>query len=167
MLVTESGGEETREVGWVQSSAMLVRREAAQQVGYLDPAFFVYSDETDFCKRLRDAGWSILFVPAARAVHHEQLATDRSAGERRVTEFHRGRDLYMRKHHGRAAAAIARVLSAWSYLPRAVAALVLPGHDPGWYWLHARRALRPWRGEGLREAAEAYNRRLDHAERAR
>jgi GT2 family glycosyltransferase len=159
-LVTESEGEETREVGWVQSSAMLVRRSAAEEVGYLDPAFFVYSDETDFEKRLRDAGWSILFVPSARAVHHEQLATDRSAGSRRVTEFHRGRDLYMRKHHGPGAAALARVLAAWTYLPRALAALVLPGHDPGWYWLHARRALRPYGGEGLREAAETYNRAL-------
>ncbi len=159
-LVTESRGDRQREVGWVQSSAMLVRREAAQAVGYLDPAFFVYSDETDFEKRLRDEGWSILFAPAARAVHHEQLATDRSAGERRVTEFHRGRDRYMRKHHGPVQAAITRVLVAWSYLPRALAALVLPGHDPGWYLLHARRALRPDRGEGLREAVESYNRRL-------
>ena len=65
----------------------------------------------------------------------------------------------MRKHHGRAAAAIARVLAAWSYLPRALAALVMPGHSAGWYWLHARAALRPWSREGLREAAEAYNRR--------
>ncbi|MEO8091851.1 MAG: glycosyltransferase, partial [bacterium] len=99
-LVTQSGGSQTREVGWVQSAAMLVRRDAAARVGYLDPRFFVYSDETDFCKRLRDAGFEILFVPAARAVHHEQLASDRSAGRRRVTEFHRGRDVYMRKHHG-------------------------------------------------------------------
>jgi GT2 family glycosyltransferase len=139
---------------------MLVRREEAAAVGYLDPRFFVYSDETDLCKRLRDAGWSILFVPAAEAVHHEQLATDRAAGERRVVEFHRGRDLYMRKHHGPVAAALVRWLSAWSYVPRALAALVLRGHSPGLYWLHARRALRPWRGEGMREAAEAYNRRL-------
>ena len=55
-----------REVGWVQSAAMLVRREAAAEVGYLDPAFFVYSDETDFAKRLRDAGWRILHVPGGR-----------------------------------------------------------------------------------------------------
>ena len=162
-LVTQSGGSQTRAVGWVQSSAMLVRREAAAEVGYLDPRFFVYSDETDFCKALHDAGWTILFVPAATAVHHEQLATDRSAGSRRVTEFHRGRDVYMRKHHGRVAAAIARLLSAWSYVPRAAVALVLPGHSAGWYWLHARRALRPQGGEGLREAAEAHNRRLAEA----
>jgi len=159
-LITQSHGSQTREVGWVQSAAMLVRREAAAEAGYLDPSFFVYSDETDLCKSLRDLGWRILFVPNAYAVHHEQLATDRSAGSRRVTEFHRGKDTYMRKHHGRGAAWIARVLSAWSYLPRAAAAMVLPGHDPGWYWLHARRAVRPWGGEGLREAAEAYNRRL-------
>jgi hypothetical protein len=139
---------------------MLVRRAAASDVGYLDPRFFVYSDETDFCKRLRDARWTILFVPAATAIHHEQLATDRAAGSRRVVEYHRGRDAYMRKHHGPVAAAIARVLGAWSYLPRALAALVLPGHSARWYLLHARCALRPSRGEGMREAAEAYNHRL-------
>jgi N-acetylglucosaminyl-diphospho-decaprenol L-rhamnosyltransferase len=73
LFVTQSGrGPGARRVGWVQSSAMLVRRDAAEQVGYLDPAFFVYSDETDFCKRLGDAGWEILHVPEARAVHHEQ-----------------------------------------------------------------------------------------------
>jgi N-acetylglucosaminyl-diphospho-decaprenol L-rhamnosyltransferase len=166
-LVTQSGGTETREVGWVQSSAMLVRRGAAADVGYLDPRFFVYSDETDFEKRLHDAGWTILFVPAAEAVHHEQLASDRSAGSRRVTEFHRGRDVYMRKHHGRVAATVARVLSAWAYVPRALAALVLSGHSADWYWLHARRALRPWEGEGLAEAAEAYNRRLADAQAIR
>jgi N-acetylglucosaminyl-diphospho-decaprenol L-rhamnosyltransferase len=155
----QSGGEDTRPVGWVQSSAMLVRRYAAEQVGYLDPDFFVYSDETDFEKRLSDAGWRILYVPAAEAVHHEQLATDPSAGERRVVEFHRNRDLYVRKHHGPVAALVVRLLTAWSYALRALGALVLPGRRPDWYWLHARKALRPGEGEGLREAAEAYNRR--------
>jgi N-acetylglucosaminyl-diphospho-decaprenol L-rhamnosyltransferase len=160
LYTVESRGERPRAVGWVQSAAMLVRRRAAEEVGYLDPDFFVYSDETDFCKRLHDAGWRILYVPGAEAVHHEQLATDRGAGERRVVEFHRGRDLYMRKHHSPAVAEIARVLGASPYLLRALAARLLPGHDPGWYMLHARRALRPGRGEGLREAAEARNRRL-------
>ena len=155
-LVTESGGERTRRVGWAQSAALLVRRGAVVSVGYLDPRFFVYSDETDLCKRLGDAGFHTLYVPAARAIHHEQLSTDRSAGERRVVEFHRNRDLYMRKHHGPVQAAIVRALTAWSYLPRAVAALVLPGHDPRWYLLHASKAWRP-RGEGLRELAAPPN----------
>jgi N-acetylglucosaminyl-diphospho-decaprenol L-rhamnosyltransferase len=158
LLVTQSRGERTREVGWVQSAAMLVRREAVAAVGYLDPAFFVYSDETDLCKRLRDAGGRILWVPGAEATHHEQLASDRAVGERRVVEFHRGRDRYMRKHHSSAMVLVARALSAWTYGIRALAAMVLPGHDPRLYLLHARQALHPVRGEGLREAAQAYNR---------
>jgi N-acetylglucosaminyl-diphospho-decaprenol L-rhamnosyltransferase len=157
LVTVQSRGERPREVGWVQSSAMLVRRVAAEEVGYLDSAFFVYSDETDFCKRLRDAGWKVLFVPAAQAVHHEQLATDRGAGERRVVEFHRGRDRYLRKHHPRLAP-VARPLSALPYVIRAAGALVLPGHDPRWYLLHARQAMWPDRGEGLAEAAADYNR---------
>jgi GT2 family glycosyltransferase len=159
-VLVQSKGDETREVDWAQSAAMLVRREAAEQIGWLDPDFFVYSDETDFCKRLCDAGWRVLFVPSALAVHHDQMATDAAGVERRVVEFHRNRDRYLRKHNGRATALLLRPLLAWPYLVRAAAALVLPGHSPLRYWLHARQALRPGRGEGIREAAEAYNRKV-------
>ena len=156
-FTVESGADGTRPVDWVQSSAMLVRREAAGQVGFLDPDFFVYSDETDFCKRLDDAGWRILYVPSARAIHHDQMAQDASGAERRIVEYHRNRDLYLRKHEGRVAALIQRPLLAWPYLLRALAAVLLPGHSTRRYWLHARQALLPRRGEGIREAAEAYN----------
>jgi GT2 family glycosyltransferase len=156
LLTVQSRGERTREVDWCQSSALLVRRRAAAEVGYLDPAFFVYSDEVDFAKRLREAGWRCLYVPAARAVHHEQLATG-ALPERRIVELARNRDLYMRKHHSPSAARVVRWLTAWSYALRALAALVLPGHDPRRHWLHVRASLQPQRGEGLREAAAAYN----------
>lgn len=153
----QSTGDATREVDWCQSSALLVRREAATEVGYMDPSFFVYSDEVDFARRLRDAGWRSLYVPQARAVHHEQLSTG-AAGERRIVELARNRDLYMRKHHSTGAARAVRWLTAWSYALRALAAVVLPGHSPRRYWRHVAATLRPGRGEGLREAAEEYNR---------
>jgi GT2 family glycosyltransferase len=156
----ESGGDATRPVGWVQSSAMLVRRQAALDVGGFDPDFFVYSDETDFCKRLGDAGWRILYVPSARAIHHDQMAQDAAGSERRIVEYHRNRDRYLRKHLGRVQAFLLRPLLAWPYLLRALAAIALPGHSPRRYWLHARQALLPGRGEGIREAAEAHNRRI-------
>jgi N-acetylglucosaminyl-diphospho-decaprenol L-rhamnosyltransferase len=155
-LVVQSRGERTREVDWCQSAALLVRRTAAAQVGYLDAAFFVYSDEVDFARRLRDAGWSSLWVPGAMAVHHEQLSTD-TIPERRIVEMARNRDLYMRKHHSPAAARTVRWLTAWSYALRAAAALVLPGHSPRRYWRHVTATLRPEQGQGLREAAAAYN----------
>ena len=161
IFVTQNGRRaEPYAVGWVQSAAMVVRRDAAAAVGYLDPAFFVYSDETDFEKRLSDQGWTVIHVPGAEAVHHEQLTFDRASGRRRMVEFHRNRDLYMRKHHGLAAAWIVRILTAWTYAARALAALVLPGHEAGWYWDHARLAVVP-RGEGIREAAAALNAQLD------
>jgi N-acetylglucosaminyl-diphospho-decaprenol L-rhamnosyltransferase len=170
LLVTQSHGGDgpPREVGWVQSCTMLVRRDVAESVDYLDTDFFVYSEEVDFQKRMHDAGWRILHVPRARAVHHEQLATDRtSGGRRRIVQFHRGRDLYMQKHHSKPVVLLSRALWSLSYLPRAVAALFMPGRDPGTYWLHARQALRPGHGEGMREAAEAYNaQRSDRAIRS-
>jgi N-acetylglucosaminyl-diphospho-decaprenol L-rhamnosyltransferase len=159
-LVTQSHGGDgpPREVGWIQSCTMLVRSDVAESVGYLDPDFFVYSEEVDFQKRMHDAGWRILHVPRAHAIHHEQLATDRSAGgRRRIVQFHRGRDLYMQKHHSKPVVLLSRLLWSLSYLPRAVAALFMSNQDPGTYWLHARQALRPGHGEGMREAAEAYN----------
>jgi GT2 family glycosyltransferase len=159
-VAVESTGMDVREVGWAQSSAMLVRREAAEQVDWLDGDFFVYSDETDFCKRLRDAGWRILFVPGARAIHHDQLTSDSAAMRRRIVEFHRNRDLYFRKHGLTATRLVWKACWTWAYLVRALAAVLVPGHDPRRYLLHARQELFPGRGEGIREAAEAHNRAL-------
>jgi len=151
LLTVQSGGTATRRVDWAQSSALLVRREAAAEVGYLDPDFFVYYDECDFCKRLADAGHPTLFVPAAGAVHHDQLSTDLSAGLPRIVEFHRNRDLYMRKHHSRPAAFAVRLLTAWAYALRALAAPLMPGRTVRIYWAHARQALFPNRGESIRD----------------
>ena len=159
-VAVQSEGDRVREVGWVQSSAMLVRRSAAEQVGWLDGDFFVYSDETDFCRRLHDAGWRILFVPGAQAVHHDQLGTDAAAMRRRIVEFHRNRDLYFRKHGMHLTRLVWKVCWIWAYLVRAAAATVLPDRDPRRYLLHARQELLPGRGDGIREAAEAHNRGL-------
>lgn len=156
LYTVQSKGDLVREVDWCQSSALLVRCEAAAQVGYLDADFFVYSDEVDFARRLRDAGWRSLYVPRAVAVHHEQLATD-SLSEPRIVELARNRDLYMRKHHSAGAALAVRLLTAWAYALRALAALVLPGHSARRYLRHVTATLRPARGEGLREAAARYN----------
>jgi N-acetylglucosaminyl-diphospho-decaprenol L-rhamnosyltransferase len=151
LLTVQSGGTRTRPVDWVQSSAMLVRRDAAEAVGYLDADFFVYYDECDFGKRLSEAGRRILYVPGATAIHHDQLATDLGAGLPRIVEFHRNRDLYMRKHHSRPAAVAVRVLTAWAYGWRALAALFLPRHPASVYLAHARQALFPGHGESLRD----------------
>jgi GT2 family glycosyltransferase len=153
-LTVQSGGDETRRVDWVQSSAMLVRREAARQIGWLDEQFFVYYDECDFCRRLADADWSTLYVPGAEAIHHNQLSTDLSSGLPRIVEFHRNRDLYMRKHGSRPAAFAVRLLTAWAYFWRTIASIVIPNAPTHVYWAHTRQALRPYEGESIRDRVE-------------
>jgi GT2 family glycosyltransferase len=155
-ITVQSRGDRTRRVDWAQSAAMLVRTEAAAQIGWLDPMFFVYSDEVDFCKRLSLAGWHTLYVPSAEAIHHEQLSTG-TVPERRIVELSRNRDRYMRKHHSRLAAWAVRWLTAYTYLVRSLVAVVVPGHDPRRYRRHVSATLRPDEGEGLREAAYERN----------
>jgi N-acetylglucosaminyl-diphospho-decaprenol L-rhamnosyltransferase len=152
-FTVQSVGSATRRVDWAQSSALMVRREAAAAVDFMDPAFFVYYDECDFAKRLADAGWHSLFVPSAEAVHHDQLSTDLAKGLPRIVEFHRNRELYMRKHHRPAAALAVRLLTAWTYALRALAATVLPNRPAKIFWAHARQALFPCQGESLRDRA--------------
>jgi GT2 family glycosyltransferase len=155
--VVQSRGNRTRTVDWSQSAALLVRRDAAERIGWFDPAFFVYSDEVDFCKRLADAGWNVLFAPAAQAVHHERSGAG-IVSDRRIVELSRNRDRYMRKHHGAAAAFAVRTLTAWAYAVRSVLAVAAPGHDPRRYRRHVTATLFPGRGEGLSEAAADFNR---------
>jgi hypothetical protein len=161
-LVVQSRGDAVRRVDWSQSAALLVRRSAAETIGWFDPEFFVYSDEVDFCRRLHDAGWVTLHVPDARAVHHAPPAGG-EVSQRRIVEASRNRDRYMRKHHSALAAYVVRGLSAWTFAWLTVGALLRPPDRRR----HARQvtaALLPGRGEGLAEAAERLNRQLTSGE---
>ena len=159
-FTVQSTGSTVREVDWVQSAGMMVRHEAFDAVGPMDPQFFVYSDEVDWQRRARDAGWSAVYVPDAVIVHREQLSHGAGA-RRRIVEFARNRDRYVRKHHGPAAAFFVRVLTAWAYALRALAALVLPGRSARRFAWHAYYSLFPSRGKGIRETADEFNRRKE------
>jgi hypothetical protein len=115
---------------------------------------FFLSDETD-CKR-SDAGWRISTCPRRGDPPRPDMQTPEQSADRRVPRNH---DL-LRKHLGRTRAFLLRPVLAWPYVLRALAALVLPGHSPRRYLLHARQALMPGGDEGIREAADAYNRRI-------
>jgi GT2 family glycosyltransferase len=54
---------------WVSGSWMLIRRQALEQVGRLDERFFLYSEETDLCKRIRDRGWEVAYLPQVTVMH--------------------------------------------------------------------------------------------------
>ncbi len=151
MFVVQSKGSRVRRIDWGQSAALLVRRAAAEQIGWMDETFFVYSDEVDFEKRLADAGWHNLYVPDAVAIHHEQLSTD-AVPERRIVELARGRDRYMRKHHGAAAALAVRALIAWSYLVRMLVALARAARPGGAIAATSQPRCGPRAGRGCAKA---------------
>jgi N-acetylglucosaminyl-diphospho-decaprenol L-rhamnosyltransferase len=83
----------------VLGACLLLRREALEAVGTLDPRYFMYFEETDLCLRLRRAGWQTLYTPEARVVHIGAASTS-AARERMSVEFHRSQAYFYRKHYG-------------------------------------------------------------------
>jgi GT2 family glycosyltransferase len=107
--------DEEREVEVVMGACMLVRREAVEQVGPLDEAFFLFSEETDWCYRFEQAGWKVIFFPGAECVH----VGGASHGGRMFRENVRGHLRFLAKHRGVPYAERARRLLAWSLRLRA------------------------------------------------
>jgi N-acetylglucosaminyl-diphospho-decaprenol L-rhamnosyltransferase len=85
-----------REVDWVMGAALLVRREAVEEVGPADEEFFLFSEETDWCYRFRQAGWEVWFTPDAEFVHVGGAAH----GGRMYRENLRGQLRFLAKHRG-------------------------------------------------------------------
>jgi GT2 family glycosyltransferase len=98
--------DDVREVEVVMGACMLVRREAVERVGPLDEAFFLFSEETDWCHRFRQAGWKVLFYPGAECVH----VGGASHGGRLFRENLRGHLRFLAKHRGASYAERARRL---------------------------------------------------------
>jgi hypothetical protein len=80
-------------------ACLLLRREAIDQVGAFDPAFFMYFEETDLCARLTKAGWRNYYAPAAQVMHVSAASTS-VASEKMSVEFHRSQAIYYRRHRG-------------------------------------------------------------------
>ena len=66
---------ETRDVDYLLGAALLVRREAIEQVGKFDPQFFMYFEDQDWCRRFSDKGWRVVYHPAAKIVHYHRRET--------------------------------------------------------------------------------------------
>jgi hypothetical protein len=58
------------EISFITGCCVMVRREAFERIGYLDDGLYLYSEDVDFCRRARNAGLRMLFVPEARLWHH-------------------------------------------------------------------------------------------------
>ncbi len=168
--VVQSTGDGPRRVDWAMGAALLLRREALDRVGLFDEGFFMYSEETDLLRRFARAGYETHFLPSVSIVHHDSdLRTE--LPRERIAEEWRSRHRYWDKHHSRAGARVAAALTGAQYAARSALAAAARRVRPGSYdasfpermRLHARAAWGRARGPGLREAAEAWNRRQSEA----
>ena len=107
------------EVDWIQGAYLVVRGDVVRAVGGFDDAFFMYGEEMDWCRRIRDAGWSVVFLPEPSVIHVGGASSSSNAGPMFVENL-KGRVRFLRKHRGVAVAGIARGLIAVSVLLRFV-----------------------------------------------
>ncbi len=102
--------EHETEADWLYGPALLVRREAVDEVGFFDEDFFMFSEEVDWMTRFRRAGWKVRFYPGAEVVH----VGGASHGGRMYVENLRGHIRYAWKHRGPKAAERVRLLLLFS-----------------------------------------------------
>lgn len=114
-----------REVDIVVGCCMLIPRAVIDRVGTFDPNFYIYSEEHDLCKRIRDNGFRIVFTPEAEMIHYGGQTTQRMSLRMALIQLD-SRIRYFRKHRG----AVSALLFRGILLVGASARLV------GWAALH-------------------------------
>ncbi|MCP1501146.1 GT2 family glycosyltransferase [Pseudomonas migulae] len=94
-----------RECDWVPGCYYLIRREVIDQVGLFDPRYFLYYEEVDHCKRVKQAGWKVVYYPDTTVVHiggeSAKTVVELNAVSRQIPKMQIESELlYFRKHHG-------------------------------------------------------------------
>ena len=155
--VTQSRGDAPRAVEWVTGAAVVLRREALDEIGLFDESFFLYSEEVDLQARLHSAGWEVHYFPRVSVVHHEsQFSAD--IPERRINEMWRSRHRYWQKHHSGAGARLAALTTGAQYAVRAALSPIAKSIEPDFGARMRLLAHDSWRvtGPGLRELADEW-----------
>jgi GT2 family glycosyltransferase len=87
-------------VDWIAGTCMAVRRRTLEEIGGMDERFFMYFEDADLCRRAREAGWLVYYLPQIEVSHHSGASSgDRS---RAIWNLHKSAFLYHRKYgpHG-------------------------------------------------------------------
>jgi N-acetylglucosaminyl-diphospho-decaprenol L-rhamnosyltransferase len=121
-----------REVEVVQGASMLVRGRTFEQTGPLDEDYFIYTEEVDWCYRMRKAGWRIFWVPTSVVTHYGGQSTSQVA-EPMFLLLYQTKLLYFRKHHGHRAAQIYKIILYLAGLVRVLCSPLMSPLNPAGY----------------------------------
>lgn len=97
--VLDRPDNEIQPVDWVVGAALLIRRVALHQVGPLDEEFFMYSEELEWCYRLKAQGWEVDYLPTAQVVHQEGRSSEQVLPARHI-HFQRSKVLFFKRYYG-------------------------------------------------------------------
>jgi GT2 family glycosyltransferase len=111
-----------RGADWLVGAVLMLRREAVAQVGGFDERFFMYSEEADLCRRIRDAGWEVRHLPVMRILHYGGAPNPRLVAQAAFSRLE-----YASKHFGRLERGLFRGVLALHHLLRLASAAVRPG----------------------------------------
>ena len=87
------------EADWVQGSALMLRREVYDSIGGLDEGYIMYSEELDYCRRAKSAGWRVIYHGGASITHHGGKSSEQVGAHKQI-HFQSSKLRYFRKHHG-------------------------------------------------------------------
>jgi N-acetylglucosaminyl-diphospho-decaprenol L-rhamnosyltransferase len=112
--VADQPDDGTFEVDWVQGCALVARRALYDQVGGLDSGYVMFSEELDWCRRARDAGWQVAYVGSAHITHYGGRSTEQAQANKHIY-FQQSKIRYFRKFHGPGVAVGLRLFLLASY----------------------------------------------------
>jgi N-acetylglucosaminyl-diphospho-decaprenol L-rhamnosyltransferase len=133
-----------REVDWAVGAALLLRREAIEEIGALDESFFMYVEDLEWCHRARSRGWEVWFTPDSVVVHVGNASGEQKYGAARTAAWTANTYRFYRRHHGVAGTAAYRAANASGALLAAARATVGRHPQTARFWwrqvpLHFRR----------------------------
>ncbi len=101
-------------VDWLVGAALMVRGAVLAQIGGFDEGYFMYSEELDLCRRIKQAGWQVVYLPAAQIIHYEGKSSEQVVAARHI-RFQTSKVRYFRKFHGPIQAELLRVFILLSF----------------------------------------------------
>jgi GT2 family glycosyltransferase len=143
--------DEIADVDWVTGACLMVPRRVIDRIGLLDEGYFMYSEELDWCRRIVDAGWRVVYLPQAKIVHYIGKSSEQAVTERHIN-FQRAKLRYFRKYYGRIPTLFLRLFILLNYVWQIMveAAKAILGHKRPLrrqrihsYWQVIRSGLRP------------------------
>lgn len=98
-----------RTVDWTAGASLMMRRDVLDQIGLFDETFFLYFEETDLCRRAKNAGWPTVYLPESQVTHIGSVSTGMKTWKRMPSYWFDSRWHYFTKNHGGLYAAAATI----------------------------------------------------------